>query len=499
MLKRLVVSLLVASSFALDPIIAKGNKFFNKNTGEIFHVKGIAYQPRGSPKGTQEDPLTFPDRCKRDVEYFKELGVNVIRVYEVDPAKDHKECMKIFADAGIYLALDIPIPKYSINRSKPTYTIDMLEHFTQNIDAFDQFDNVAFYFAGNEINNDKTNTDANPFVKASLRDMKAYIKTKKHQVLVGYANNDDVNTRKNIQAYFNCGKDEERADFYSVNVYSWCRAKSFEGSPYSKLAEELKGYTIPVFLSEYGCNTAHPREFVNELNSMYGPDMEEVIAGGILYEYNDEANHYGIVKIKDGKVEKINEEYDNFKKALANIKPKKYTLNDYKPENTKASTCPKVDKNWESNEKLPPTPSNKKCKCIVDSLSCKVKKTDLSGDEIAETFKYLCGKVDCKKTLGSEPSKGEYGVISACSAIDQLSWALNEVYIKENKNNDACVGENGLGEVQTSKNNIDSCNDVKEDISALGSGSENKGSSGVSFTKYSSSLLAAAIVGTYLF
>ncbi|KAI9293779.1 hypothetical protein K502DRAFT_281679, partial [Neoconidiobolus thromboides FSU 785] len=438
-----------ASSLALDPIIAKGNKFFNKKTGEIFHVKGIAYQPRGTTDESKKDPLAFPENCKRDVEYFKDLGLNVVRVYEVDPAKDHKECMKIFADAGIYLALDVPIPKYSINRDEPTYTIDMLEHFKQNIDAFDQFDNVAFYFAGNEINNDKTNTDANPFVKASLRDMKAYIKTKKHQVLVGYANNDDTDTRKNIEAYFNCGKDEERADFYSVNVYSWCRSESFEASGYPALTKEFKDYSIPIFFSEYGCNTARPREFVNELKSMYGPDMEEVVAGGILYEYTQEDNKYGIVKINGGKVEKIKDEYDNFKKALAGIKPKKYTIDSYNPKNTEASTCPKIGKDWEASEKLPPTPSNKKCKCIVDSLSCKVKKTDLSGDEIGKTFKYLCEKADCKKGLGSDPSKGEYGNLSGCSAIDQLSWALNEVYMKENKNSDACVGESGLGEVQT--------------------------------------------------
>lgn len=36
-----------------------------------------------------------------------ELGVNGIRVYHVDPHADHTGCMKAFADAGIYLFVDL--------------------------------------------------------------------------------------------------------------------------------------------------------------------------------------------------------------------------------------------------------------------------------------------------------------------------------------------------------------------------------------------------------
>lgn len=36
-----------------------------------------------------------------------ELGTNAIRVYHVDPKANHDGCMKAFADAGIYLFVDL--------------------------------------------------------------------------------------------------------------------------------------------------------------------------------------------------------------------------------------------------------------------------------------------------------------------------------------------------------------------------------------------------------
>jgi hypothetical protein len=43
-------------------------------------------------------------------------------VYEVDNSANHDECMKLLADAGIYLAVDVNTPLNSLNRDNP-YTI----------------------------------------------------------------------------------------------------------------------------------------------------------------------------------------------------------------------------------------------------------------------------------------------------------------------------------------------------------------------------------------
>ena len=61
----------------------------------------MSYQLRPS------DPLIDKDQCTRDAKLMKELGVNTIRVYHVDPKADHDGCMAVFDDAGIYVTVDL--------------------------------------------------------------------------------------------------------------------------------------------------------------------------------------------------------------------------------------------------------------------------------------------------------------------------------------------------------------------------------------------------------
>jgi hypothetical protein len=64
------------------------------------------------------DPLLDIPQFTSHVAEFKKLGINTIRVYTVDNAAEanHDESMKLLADAGIYLALDVNTPKNSLNR-----------------------------------------------------------------------------------------------------------------------------------------------------------------------------------------------------------------------------------------------------------------------------------------------------------------------------------------------------------------------------------------------
>ena len=64
-------------------------------------IPGVAYQL------TDQDPLTDTDQCKLDANLMAELGANTIRVYHVDPTADHDGCMSAFANAGIYLFVDL--------------------------------------------------------------------------------------------------------------------------------------------------------------------------------------------------------------------------------------------------------------------------------------------------------------------------------------------------------------------------------------------------------
>lgn len=199
----------------IEPITATGNAFFKGK--ERFYVRGIDYQPGGS--GANVDPLADPDVCMPDIEKFKKLGINVIRVYSTDNSKDHDECMNALAEAGIYVMLDANNPKYSINRNDPhgSYNAVYLQSVFATIDAFAKYDNTMAFFSGNEVIHDHLNTTRTaPYVKATDRDMRAYIKARGYRkILVGYSAADVSTNRMQTAAYFNCGPDEDRSDFFA--------------------------------------------------------------------------------------------------------------------------------------------------------------------------------------------------------------------------------------------------------------------------------------------
>lgn len=78
---------------------------------ERFFVRGVAYQPGGAADA--QDPLLDTEALTADIEMFKELGINTIRIYTVDNSGNHDEAMRMLDEAGIYLALDASTPKYS--------------------------------------------------------------------------------------------------------------------------------------------------------------------------------------------------------------------------------------------------------------------------------------------------------------------------------------------------------------------------------------------------
>jgi len=202
--------------------------------------------------------------------------------------------MNMLAAAGIYVISDLSNPTQSINRDDPAWNDDLYVRYTTVVDMFSKYTNVIGFFAGNEVSNLPNNTAASAFVKAAVRDTKAYIATQKYPNLyVGYATYDGP-IQLELAEYFNCGDAASAIDFWGWNVYSWCGTSSFAQSGYQTETNFFQSYSVPVFFAEYGCNTIEPRTF-QEVATLYGPEMTPVWSGGIVYMYFQEENNFGEV------------------------------------------------------------------------------------------------------------------------------------------------------------------------------------------------------------
>lgn len=348
---------LLALVSAIDPIEVKGNAFFVKNSSERFYIRGVDYQPGGSLK--LYDPLADPSTCERDIKYFEDLGVNTIRVYLVDNTANHDECMQKLADAGIYLILDVNIPRALIARDSGancSYNTMYLNEVLATVKVMSQYNNTLGFFAANEVINDVLTTPAATYVKAVVRDIKNFQRnTDLRLIPVGYSAADVEENRLQTAEFFNCGDDEmARVDMFGFNDYSWCGRLSFTLSGYNQKVEAYGNYSVPLFLSEFGCNKATPRPF-SEIALIFSTKMLPVFSGGLVYEYSEEGSNYGLVSISsDNTTVTTNQDFANLKLQLA-ANPNPTGDGGYHSA-LPHSDCPPKSSNWAANNTLPDTP-----------------------------------------------------------------------------------------------------------------------------------------------
>jgi len=108
-------------------------------------------------------------------------------------------------------------------------------------------------------------------------------------------------------------------------------------------------------LSEYGCIT-NTRTF-EEVGALYGSQMTSVYSGGLVYEYSEEGNGYGLVTINGNSVTEESD-FDSLMQELKNNQPS--GDGGYKTDG-KPSECPTQSSTWEVSqfrgEELPAMPS----------------------------------------------------------------------------------------------------------------------------------------------
>jgi hypothetical protein len=83
---------------------------------------GVSYIP---PDGDY-DPLVHVEQCRTDAALMSKAGINTIYVYTADATQDHDACMRVFADQGIYIWLqlgDFPRITSEVRRTFPVQYI----------------------------------------------------------------------------------------------------------------------------------------------------------------------------------------------------------------------------------------------------------------------------------------------------------------------------------------------------------------------------------------
>ncbi|KAJ6441843.1 1,3-beta-glucanosyltransferase gel2 [Purpureocillium lavendulum] len=407
--KSLLLALCATAVNAVPSLQVNGTDFVNPDTGKKFQIVGIAYQPGGSagydPK-TGKDPLSHADTCLRDAALMQVMGVNTIRVYNLDPDINHDDCASIFNAAGIYMIIDVnsPLVGEAITSYEPwtSYYAKYLNHTFAVVEAFSSYPNTLLFFSGNEVINDLPSAkDVPPYLRAVTRDIKNYIKNNiKRTIPVGYSAADVREVLWDTWNYMQCAEngksnDMSRADIFALNSYSWCGPKAtYESSTFKDLTDKFKDTSVPVFFSEYGCNKPQPRLW-NETLAIYGDKMAPVFSGGVVYQWTQEDNNYGLVEIKDDTLT-IMDDYNRLKARWAGLQWK--TIQAQDPSNKKVSPpeCESnliLEKGFDNNFTLPVPPPGAQ-KLIDDGIKPKPsgKIVKISDYNVKLTVKDASGK-----------------------------------------------------------------------------------------------------------
>ena len=278
------------------------------------------------------------------------IGTNSIRVYHVSPYADHSGCMSVFASLGIYVWLDLDTFNTTIEQDSPAWTAPQFYAFTQVLDAFIDFDNLAGFWIGNEVIDTAAGSPAAPYIKAAVADIKSYISLKNYRAIpIGYSAADIASLRPALQNYLACSSTPtENIDFFGLNSYEWCGDSSYTVSGYADLEAMSANYSIPIFFSETGCNVVEPRTFADQ-GAIFGPNMSVTWSGAIVYEWVQAANDYGLVSYPDGGVtgdpEPIQPDFSNLAGQWKTLSPSGVVEAQYTP-SLGPPACPEATGGW---------------------------------------------------------------------------------------------------------------------------------------------------------
>jgi hypothetical protein len=306
----------------MNPVTIKGYKFFDSMSGEEVVFRGIAYNPRPNNGTLNHNSMDFytaehSHLWQRDLKYLKQLGVNAVRLYAVDPEQDHAAFMCALQQHNIYVVVELAsacsgdLCAITRDQAPDCYPVELKQRGQAIVKEFSKYTNTLAFSTGNEVNHfapPNTPEWNGPCQKKFLRDMRYFMEKECASTLrkipIGLVAADS--DRDANAMYYNCisdkGDEYEAAEWYGLNSYVSCDGTVDhyqDASGFVSLQQSFASYnySIPVLLTEFGClSETFPtidayegqRDFRQAKWLWTEPDVREQFAGGFVFEYSIE-------------------------------------------------------------------------------------------------------------------------------------------------------------------------------------------------------------------
>lgn len=215
------------------------------------------------------DLFTDPDQCTRDIHLMVALGINLVRVYDIESTVDHAPCMTLFQQAQIYVIVSL---QYVANSTEEGGGWSNLQYSwaTAIIDIFQSYTNVlGFLVADGDTFSDIMPNDNLLYIKAAVRDVKGYIRWNNYR---------DIPVGTTLA--------------YEINEYQlgavgefWCDSISTELAGFKNVTSAFESMGVPLFFSEYACGNIPSPFSGNLVGITYSPNVSAVWSGGITYQW----------------------------------------------------------------------------------------------------------------------------------------------------------------------------------------------------------------------
>ncbi|KAI0123178.1 glycolipid anchored surface protein [Xylariales sp. AK1849] len=335
----------------IEPITIRGRYFWKG--GERFLLRGVVYQ-LGRGRGNGHSPVSDPladerlEYVEKSLPLFKELGLNTLFIYSIDNTKNHDAAMKLLEKAGIYVLICLSTPRCCIARNAPneSYKSGLLQQYFVTIDCMAAYPNTLGLITANGLVHSVASTQAASVVRAVTRDVKEV-----------HGACEPCLGPENFASWR--GDQNEALDFFCYNEYAWCGKSSMEISGYSRMVQNFSQSHLPIFFSEYGSNTIDPRVF-HETRAIYSPEMTGVFSGGLVYEFFEGINRYGLVKADGNGVLTRLQDFHNLRDSLQSCRDAEpNTLADWSTIQLPKANLPRLPEpgpRWQATLRIPESP-----------------------------------------------------------------------------------------------------------------------------------------------